>query len=104
MGRRISKYNMFTVAVLAWIVIIALVLIIFNGIELMWRIKEYRYYSNEENFMEVTAEIDYIAWNHSEQIVYLGVSEIPEIFSDETFDIDEENFQRILDNGGEEQL
>lgn len=93
----------FTIIVLPWIFIIGLILIL-KGIDLMWEIREYQYYSDEENFIEVTSEIDHIVWNYSEQRLSLSFSDIPEIFSDRTFKIEEENFQRVVDNGGEEYL
>lgn len=103
-SKRYEKFNMFTATVFWWIIIIGIIFVIFYGIEFGWKIREYRYYSDEENFMEITSEIDHISWDDSEQRLYLGFSEIPEIFSDETFDIEGENFQNVIDNGGEEYL
>ena len=75
-----------------------------KGIDLIWEVKEYKYYSNEENFVEVTSEINHIVWNHSEQCVTIGLSIVPETFSDNCFDIEEENYKIVLENGGEEYL
>lgn len=103
-GKRYRKFNLFTATVFWWIIIIGIIFIIFHGIELGWKIREYRYYSDEENFIEVTSEINHIVWDHSEEELYLGFSDIPEIFSDETFDITGDSFGILIDKDAEQYL
>lgn len=98
------KFNLFTATVFGLAVIIGTIFVLFHGIELGWKIREYKYYSDEENFIEVTSEIDHIVWDYSEEELYLGFSNIPEIFSDETFDITGDSFGIIIDNDAEQYL
>lgn len=99
-----GKFNLFAATVFWLAVIIGTIFILFHGIELGWKIREYRYYSDEENFIEVTSEIDHIVWDHSEEELYLGFSDIPEIFSDETFDITGDSFGILIDKDAEQYL
>ena len=79
-------------------------LVLIKGIDLIWTVQEYKYYSNEENFMEITSEINHIVWSHSEQRVTIGLSDVPETFSDNCFDIDGDSFSIVVENNGEEYL
>lgn len=94
---------MIILAALPFVLIINFI-VLFKGIDLIWEVQEYKYYSNEENFVEVTSEINHIVWNHSEQCVTIGLSNVPETFSDNCFDIEEENYKIVFENGGEEYL
>lgn len=103
MRKKVFTTIVVILVVLPWFFIIGSLLLI-KGIDLIWTAQEYKYYSNEENFVEVTSKINHIVWNHSEQRVTIGLSDVPETFSDNCFDIEEDNYIILLENGGEEYL
>ena len=84
--------------------LIAVCWLLFGGIELLWKAQEYKYYAQEENFVEVTGEVKHLAWNEEEERVAFSLTARPEGFVEATFDIEGDNFRVVADKGGAEHL
>lgn len=99
-----KKHNLVTITVFSWICIIGLIFVIFNGVEMIWKFREYSYYKDRSNFIEVTSDINHVVWTHSEKRLNLAFSNLPDGFSDENFCIKGDNYVIVADNDGEECL
>jgi len=86
------------------IALIAVCWLLFSGIELLWKAQEYKYYAQEENFVEVTGEVEHLAWNEEEERVAFSLTSRPEGFVEATFDIEGDSFYIVADKGGAEHL
>lgn len=62
-----------------------------------------KYYSNSENYVEVTGTINYVLFDDENEILYLGFSDLSEKFDDDCFKIVENNYSIIL-SGAEERI
>ena len=92
------------VAFLGIVGLIAVIWLLFHGIELLWGIQEYQYYAQEENFVEVTGEVGHLAWNEEGERVAFSLTERPEGFVDVEFDIEDDNFRIVANKEGAEYL
>lgn len=68
-----------------------------------------KYYSNKNNFVQVTGVVTYIAYTDKESsikenAVYIGLEEAPEGFSDTCFKIIGKNYDIVIQNGIKELL
>ena len=66
-------------------------------IEWTWEIREYRYYSDKENFITREGKIDHIAVG--DDYIVIGFETLPEPYSCEGFAIKGENCDVIKQNG-----
>ena len=62
--------------------------------------KEYTYYADKDNFVSVTAKIDYVSIEEESGTLYLKLADLPNIFSDNYFKIIGPNLDIIKNNGG----
>ncbi len=65
-------------------------------------LREKHYYSNENNFVTVTAEFYYINYDDKAPALYLGFLDLPEEFSDDCFKLSGENLKIVEEKGGED--
>lgn len=80
--------------------LIAVIWLLFSGIELLGNIQEYQYYAQEGNFVEVTGEVGHLSWNEEDERALFSLTELPEGFSDVDFDLEEDNFRIVADREG----
>lgn len=64
--------------------------------------REYKYYSDESNFITVTAEIFFLNYDEDNAVLYLGFLNLPEVFSDNCFKITGDNWKVIEQRGGKD--
>ena len=89
----------------AFLLIVGLVLgvvLLFYGWSFSWTVSEYNYYKDPTQFVELSAEVDYIHWDTNR--LTIGMTDIPEGFSERTFKIEGEAYDVVLENGLKEQL
>jgi len=89
----------------AFLLIVGLVLgvmLLLYWWDFSWTVREYNYYKDPTQFVEVTAEVDYIHW--SSNYLVLGMTDIPEGFSERTFKIEGDAYDAVLETGLKEQL
>ena len=63
--------------------------------------REYAYYSDESNFVSVTAELNFLNFDKKNGVLYLGFGGLPNDFSDDAFKIVGKNLEIIEEKGGE---
>ena len=109
-----DKFMEGTVNVIAWIgrlllgaflLIVGLVfgvMLLLNSWDFSWNVREYNYYKDPTQFVELSAEVDYIHWGNNSLV--LGMTDIPEGFSERTFKIEGEAYDVVLENGLKGQL
>ena len=51
------------------------------------KIKQIEYYSNEENYIEVTGTISHVVFDDEYKTLYLGFSDLSDTFADNTFEL-----------------
>lgn len=89
----------------AFLLIVGLVLgvmLLLNSWDFSWNVREYHYYKDPTQFVELSAEVAYIHWGSNSLV--LGMTDIPEGFSERTFKIEGEAYDAVLENGLKEQL
>ena len=63
-----------------------------------------KYYSQEENYVNVTGTLTFINYNDEESILYLGFSDLNPDFDDNCFKIVGENLSIAQENGIDEKI
>ena len=86
-----------------WCVIL-LPILLSNILELSWKIREYHYYSDESNFVEVTAKITFLSWDNYNQVLAINFADLPEGFSTNDLYIEDNNYEILLENNATEYL
>ena len=78
------------------------VMLLLYSWDFSWTVREYNYYKDPTQFVELTAEVDYIHWDTNR--LTIGMTDIPEGFSERTFKIEGEAYDAVLESGLKEQL
>lgn len=61
------------------------------------KIKQIEYYSNEENYIEVTGTISHVVFDDEYKTLYLGFSDLSDTFADNTFELTGRNYSIVTD-------
>lgn len=61
------------------------------------KIKQIEYYSNEENYIEVTGTISHVVFDDEYKTLYLGFSDLSDTFADNTFELTGRNYSIVAD-------
>ena len=67
-------------------------------------IKEREYYSNAENYIDITGTVTHIQYNEGSTALYLGFSDLSAVVDDTNFKIVGKNLQIVKSNGIDDKL
>ena len=60
--------------------------------------KNYEYYSNENNFLEITSEIYYSVWKPGSETIIICLKNVPDNFANNIFYIGKESYKEFKNN------